>query len=47
MYEEHPVFNPPPLDTVLWRYMDFTKYISLNENWGFIGKFVNRNYYGE
>ena len=31
MYEEHPVFNPPPLDAVLWRYMDFTKYVSLLE----------------
>ena len=31
MYEEHPVFNPPPLDVVLWRYMDFTKYVSLLE----------------
>ena len=31
MYEEHPVFNPPPLNTVLWRYMDFTKYVSLLE----------------
>lgn len=31
MYEEHPVFNSPSLDTVLWRYMDFTKYASLLE----------------
>ena len=31
MYEEHPVFNPPPLDAVLWRYMDFTKYVSILE----------------
>ena len=31
MYEEHPVFNSPPLDAVLWRYMDFTKYVSLLE----------------
>lgn len=27
MYEEHPVFEPPPdRDTSLWRYMDFTKF---------------------
>ena len=31
MYKEHPVFNPPPLDAVLWRYMGFTKYVSLLE----------------
>ncbi len=31
MYKERPVFNPPPLDAVLWRYMDFTKYVSLLE----------------
>ena len=31
MYQEHPVFNPPPLNAILWRYMDFTKYISLLE----------------
>ena len=30
MYKEHPVFNPS-LDAVLWRYMDFTKYVSLLE----------------
>lgn len=29
MYEEHPVFNPPPDDAILWRYMDFTKFVSL------------------
>ena len=29
MYEEHPVFNPPPADAVLWRYMDFTKFVSI------------------
>ena len=29
MYEEHPLFNPPPDDAVLWRYMDFTKFVSL------------------
>ena len=31
MYKEHPVFNPPPSDAVLWRYMDFTKFVSLLE----------------
>lgn len=31
MYEEHPVFNPPSDDAVLWRYMDFTKFVSLLE----------------
>lgn len=29
MYEEHPVFSPPPPDAVLWRYMDFTKFVSI------------------
>lgn len=29
MYEEHPSFNPPPDNAVLWRYMDFTKFVSL------------------
>ena len=29
MYEEHQVFKSPPDDTVLWRYMDFTKFVSL------------------
>ncbi len=31
MYEEHPVFNPPSADAVLWRYMDFTKFVSILE----------------
>ena len=31
MYKEHPAFNPPPSDAVLWRYMDFTKFVSLLE----------------
>ena len=31
MYKEHSVFNPPPSDAVLWRYMDFTKFVSLLE----------------
>ena len=31
MYEEHPVFNSPPNDAVMWRYMDFTKFVSLLE----------------
>ena len=29
MYEEHPSFRPPPEEAVLWRYMDFTKFVSL------------------
>lgn len=29
MYEGHPSFDPPPNDAVLWRYMDFTKFVSL------------------
>ena len=29
MYKEHPDLNPPPDDAVLWRYMDFTKFVSL------------------
>ncbi len=29
MYEEHPEFEAPPSETVLWRYMDFTKFVSL------------------
>ena len=29
MYVEHPVFATPEEDAVLWRYMDFTKYVSL------------------
>ena len=29
MYEEHPNFEPPEDDAVLWRYMDFTKFVSL------------------
>ena len=28
MYEEHPTFSPPPQDANLWRYMDFTKFVS-------------------
>ena len=31
MYKEHPVFNPPSSDAILWRYMDFTKFVSLLE----------------
>ena len=31
MYEEHPNFQPPKDDAVLWRYMDFTKLVSLLE----------------
>lgn len=29
MYEEHPEFHSPPSEAVLWRYMDFTKFVSL------------------
>ena len=29
MYKEHPVFTPPPLEATLWRYMDFTRFVSL------------------
>lgn len=29
MYETHPLFVPPPNDAILWRYMDFTKFVSL------------------
>ena len=32
MYKEHPAFNPPTDDAVLWRYMDFTKFASLLES---------------
>ena len=31
MYEEHPLFEPPDDDAALWRYMDFTKFVSLLE----------------
>ena len=31
MYEHHPDFWPPPDDASLWRYMDFTKFVSLLE----------------
>ena len=29
MYEEHPRITPPHPNAILWRYMDFTKYVSL------------------
>lgn len=29
MYEESPFCTPPPDDAVLWRYMDFTKFVSV------------------
>ena len=32
MYEEHTAFNPPPSEATLWRYMDFTKFVSLLDN---------------
>ena len=28
MYKEHPLFDPPPSEAVLWRYLDFTKFVS-------------------
>ena len=31
MYEPHPQLDVPSDDTVLWRYMDFTKFVSLLE----------------
>ena len=29
MYKEHPSFDSPPDNAVLWRYIDFTKFVSL------------------
>ena len=29
MYEQHMGFNTPPAEATLWRYMDFTKFVSL------------------
>ena len=29
MYEQHPAFTAPPSTAILWRYMDFTKFVSL------------------
>ena len=31
MYQELPIFELPPDDATLWRYMDFTKFVSLLE----------------
>lgn len=31
MYKEHESFSPPPLEATLWRYLDFTKFVSLLE----------------
>ena len=31
MYREHESFSPPPPDATLWRYVDFTKFVSLLE----------------
>ena len=31
MYKESPYCDPLPDDAVLWRYMDFTKFVSLLE----------------
>ena len=32
MYKEHPEFHPPSTDAILWRYTDFTKFVSLLDN---------------
>ena len=29
MYQQHPGFTTPPEEAVLWRYMDFTKFVSI------------------
>lgn len=29
MYEEHPLMTVPTDDTIIWRYMDFTKFVSM------------------
>ena len=31
MYKDHRTFSTPPSDALLWRYMDFTKFVSLLE----------------
>ncbi len=31
MYDEHPHCNPPPPSATLWRYVDFTKFVSILE----------------
>ena len=31
MYKEHPTFDQPSEDTILWRYMDFAEFVSLLE----------------
>ena len=31
MYKSHPVFKPPPRRASLWKYIDFTKFVSLLE----------------
>ena len=31
MYKSHPVFRPPLRSTLLWKYVDFTKFISILE----------------
>ena len=31
MYKEHEFCNPPSSDAILWRYMDYTKFVSLLE----------------
>ena len=32
MYNPHPAFNPPASEAVLWRYTDFTKFLSILES---------------
>ena len=29
MYKEHPDFKTPPQEALLWRYLDFTKFVAL------------------
>ena len=31
MYKSHPAFKPPPRGALLWKYVDFTKFVSLLE----------------
>lgn len=31
MYKSHPVFKPPPRRALLWKYVDFTKFVSMLE----------------
>lgn len=45
MYKKHRDFCPPPQSATLWRYMDFTKYISLLESESLF--FSRTNYLGD